>query len=55
MTKSRMTECEKEKNQKNLEIIDHLNDENNKIGKNEEVTKKGNLKLRIVFVREKVK
>ena len=35
-----MTRCEKKKNWKNLEIIDLLNDKNQKKGKNEGVAKK---------------
>ena len=55
MTKSRKTRCKKEKNKKNSEVLELLNDENQKKEMNEEVTKKKDLKLRIVFMREKLK
>ena len=55
MTKSRKTRCKKEKNKKNSEVLELLNDENQNEEMNEEVTKKKDLKLRIVFMREKLK
>ena len=55
MTKSRKNRCKKENNKKNLEVLELLSDEDQKEEMNKEVTKKKMLKLRIVFICEKLK
>ena len=53
MTESRKTRCKEEKDKKNLEVIELLNDGDQKKEKNEEVIKKI-LKLIIDLLREKL-
>ena len=56
MTKSRRKKRRrKEEAKKSLEVSELLNEKNQKNEMNEEVTKKEGLKLRIVFVPEKLK